>query len=144
QMDQMLGSNDAVFNNIGRRPDAYRDINMVQRGYRAARDGWRAYTKLLTSRRSVDTDVLVQAWIDAGEFHLAYGEESTALEAWDAATEVLRAAGYDEDAIGARLNLGTPRPVPGFVIHPYERALFGHGPDDILDYQGYIVVSMDI
>src|SRR5690606_17866530 len=38
QMDQMLGSNDVVFNNIGRRPDAYRDLNMVQRGYRAVRD----------------------------------------------------------------------------------------------------------
>lgn len=144
QMDRMLGSNEVVSNTVSRRPNAYRDINLVQRGYRAARDGWQAYTKLLAATPGVDTEVLAQAWIDFAEFQLVYGEESAALAAWNEAWEVLRKAGHDEAAIQARLNPGTPRPLPGFVMHPHERALFGYGPDDILDYQGYIDVSMEV
>lgn len=144
QMDQMMGSNEAGFSSIGRRADAIRDIPMIQRGYREGRDAWRDYMARLRETAGVPTETLAQAWIDLADYHLAFGEEAAAEDAWESAATALREAGLDEAAIHARLNPQPPVPVPTFVVHPYQRALFNIAPDDTLDYQGYIDVTMEI
>ncbi|HHX83148.1 MAG TPA: hypothetical protein GX696_09240, partial [Pseudomonadaceae bacterium] len=144
QMDQMLGSNAPNFNSVGRRADAYRDMPMIQRGYRSAREAWRDYIRKLRDAPDTSTETLIQAWIDLGDYHLAFGEESAAREAWASAALAMREAGLDDEAIHTRLNPHPPVQVPAFVVHPYQRALFGIAPDDTLAYQGYIDVDMAI
>lgn len=144
QMEAMLESNEASFSSIGRRADVFRDVPMIQRGYRSGREAWRDYLAAIGDAAGTPPDTLAQAWIDFGDYHFAFGEESAAQEAWDEAIGTLREAGLDEEAILTRLNPEAPLPLPTFVVHPYQRALFGIGQDDTLQHQGYIDVAMDI
>lgn len=144
QMDHMLGNNEQSFTVSSRRANSRRDMPMINRDYQQAEMAFEEYLDLLRADPETPATELARTWIDLGDFHMAYESFGDAKNAWSAAIALLQEAGHSEEEIHALLNPTPPFAVPGFVIHPYQRALFGIGPDDTLNHQGYIDVSMDI
>ncbi|HHX83633.1 MAG TPA: hypothetical protein GX696_11735, partial [Pseudomonadaceae bacterium] len=144
QMDHMLGNNDQSFTVSARRASSRRDMPMINRDYKDSEAAFEYYLELLRTDPATEPGVLARAWIDLGDFHMAYENLQDAQDAWSKAISILQEAGHGEEESHALLNPAPPFAVPAFVIHPYQRALFGIGPDDTLEHQGYIDVSMDI
>src|SRR5690606_12528296 len=65
-------------------------------------------------------------------------------QAYARAWQILDEAGLDQNQIDAVFSPAPLVPVPGFVIHPFSRELYGIAPDAQLDYRGYMDLSLEV
>lgn len=116
----------------------------ITRGYIDNREALEALAQELEQDPAASAEDKARAWIDLGDWHVGYDNASRGNEAYRKAWEALAAAGLDAAAIE---DLFMPQPLvvaPGFVTHPFSRAMYGIAADAAIAWKGHMDLSLDV
>lgn len=89
-------------------------------------------------------EALAAAFLDLGDWHLAYGKAAAAEEAYGEAYQVLLDAGFSSENIDRGLATDMPIQIPVFATHLYTRRSTGVRADAELVFRGYIDLSYTV
>jgi hypothetical protein len=143
QIDQLLSLGNRRSATL-RTANSRRDVPVIGRGYL---EGVNSLQRIVDKRRASevpDPVALARSLIRIGDLHMGFDLLPQALQSYNEAWQVLQIAGLGEDRIAGVMN---PQPLiraPEFVSHYYSRSQFGIGPEDPIDYRGYIDVRLHI
>ncbi len=127
-----------------RSPQNFRAPLAVTRGYQRNRDMLEASAQKLEQDPSATALQKAQAWIDFGDWHVAYDYAQRGEDAYRKAWELLRASGMDEAAIEQVFMPDLLVPAPGFATHRYSREIYGIDPAARLDYKGHMDLTLNV
>jgi hypothetical protein len=117
---------------------------VVTRGYSENRETLEAIAQELDEDPAASALARAQAYIDLGDWNIAYDYSSRARDAYRQAWDLLIAAGTDAAAIADLFQPAPIVPAPRFAIHRYSREIYGFGPGDDLAFRGHMDLSLDI
>lgn len=117
---------------------------LVSRDYAKNRINLEAIATQLAADPDSNPVEVANAWLYLGDWHVAFGYVARAEEAYANAWNVLAAADSDADLVNRVLAPAPLLPVPAFALHPHSRALVGVAPDAVLDYKGYLDVTLSV
>lgn len=100
--------------------------------------------RVLRSVDGVRADALAAAFLDLGDWRLAYGKAAGAEKAYGEAYDVLLEAGFSAANIDIALATALPLRIPVFATHVHTRRSLGKQPDAELDFRGYVDVSYTV
>lgn len=127
-----------------RSPQNFRAPQAVTRGYQRNRDMLEASAQKLEQDPAATALQKAQAWIDYGDWHVAYDYAQRAGDAYHKAWELLRASGMDEAAIERVFMPDLLVPAPAFATHRYSREMYGIDPAARLDYKGHMDLTLNV
>lgn len=116
----------------------------VTRGYSRNRDTFETIAMELEQDPAATVLQKAQAWIDLGDWNIAFDSPQRAEDAYASAWALLNAAGMDAAAIAEVFMPELLVPAPGFAIHKYSREIYGIDPDASIDYKGHLDLTLDV
>jgi hypothetical protein len=127
----------------GSREQAVRNSDdRLTQSYRGGRNALRYVIEL--AGRALPAETNAKAYLDLGDWHLAYGKVDAAKEAYKEAREILLEAGFTSENIDLSFESPIPTQIPRQATHLYSKNSLGLNENTPLDLLGYIDVSYSI
>ena len=140
-LENSVDENSLMFNRVMNAPPPN---PVVTRGYSDSREMLEALAKKLDDDANSTPAQVAQAYLNLGDWHLAYDRVQRSRESYERALAVLNEAGTAPADISAIVNPKPLIPVPGFALHPYSREFYAVPADAALEYDGYIDINLRI
>lgn len=118
--------------------------SLVTQGYTRNRERLEALAARLEQDPSSDPVAIGKAYIDVGDWHLAYDRGERGREAYRKAIDTMQKGNVDAATIAMVFNPGPLVPVPGFALHPYSRGFLGLSGAEAQAPAGYFDVELSL
>ncbi len=118
--------------------------SLVTQGYTRNRERLEALAARLEQDPSSDPVAVGKAYIDVGDWHLAYDRGERGREAYRKAIDTMQKGNVDAATIAMVFNPGPLVPVPGFALHPYSRGFLGLSGAEAQAPAGYFDVELSL
>jgi hypothetical protein len=145
EMDFERYNNAFVPNYDGSREQAARNSpRRMEESYESGEAALKYVISVLRSVEGVRQEALAAAFLDLGDWHLAYGKAQAAKDAYGQAYQALLDAGFAAENIDRALATDIPVQIPVIATHLYSRASRGIRADAELVYRGYLDLSFTV
>jgi hypothetical protein len=118
--------------------------SLVTQGYTRNRETLEALAARLEQDPASNPVAVGKAYIDVGDWHLAYDRGERGRDAYRKAIETMQKGNVDAATIASIFNPGPLVPVPGFALHPYSRGFFGLSGAEAQEPAGYFDVELSL
>ncbi|MEY3660925.1 MAG: hypothetical protein RLZZ169_1751 [Pseudomonadota bacterium] len=118
--------------------------SLVTQGYTRNRETLEALAARLEQDPGSNPVAVGQAYIDVGDWHLAYDRGERGRDAYRKAIETMKKGNVDAATIASIFNPGPLVPVPGFALHPFSRGFLGLSGAAAQEPAGYFDVELSL
>lgn len=144
QLEAMQSSSQENSLNFNRITAPEPSLPLVSQGYSNNREALEEIAMRLAEDPDRNAVALAQAYINLGDWNLAYDRPQRGRDEYEKALAVLAEAGLPADEISRIFNPSPLVPLPGFALHPYSRPFYGIAATAPLARAGHVDMTLTV